>query len=372
MQKSVPPSHDHDAPALLDQRKVDHLVLCNEQEIEGRNVRTLLDDVHFLHESLPELSWDELDTSVSLLGKTLRVPLMISGMTGGTAQAREINRVLATVAERYGLAFGLGSQRAMMRDAKRVDTYAVRDVAPSILLVGNLGAVQAAQSSTQEVEDLVGAVGADGLCVHLNPAQELIQDHGDRDFRGCLDALARLSEELSVPVIAKETGCGLSRQSLAKIRASGVRHVDVSGVGGTTWVGVESLRASPELADVGEVLWDWGTPTAVSVAWAVEAEMRVIASGGIRDGLDAARALGLGAAVASCALPWLRATMDRGEAGADEVARTMIRTLKTVMLLTGSRNVAALQTAPKRLGPSLRDWLTDVPPSAARDGGSVK
>lgn len=360
MPTTVPPVPDHDAPALLDQRKVDHLVLCAEQDVEGRDARTLLDDVHFFHESLPELAWETLDTSVPFLGKTLGVPLMISGMTGGTAQAREINRHLAVVAERYGLAFGLGSQRAMLRDPGRLDTYAVRDVAPNVLLLGNLGAVQAAQSSTQEIEDLVGAVGADALCVHLNPAQELIQDHGDRDFRGCVEALTRLVEELSVPVIAKETGCGLSARTLAQLRGAGVTHVDVSGVGGTTWVGVEALRASQELATVGDVLWDWGTPTAVSVALAARGGMQVIASGGIRHGLDAARALGLGAQVASSALPWLRATMARGEEGADEVARTMIRTLKSVMLLTGSQDIAALRAAPKRLGPELRDWLQDA------------
>lgn len=349
---------DADAPALLDQRKVDHLALCHEEDVEGRRVGTLLDEVHFFHESLPELSWDELSTETPVLGRTLAVPLMISGMTGGTDRAREINRVLAAVAQKYGLGFGLGSQRAMLRDASRIDTYAVRDVAPDILLLGNLGVVQAAQSSTQEVEDLMGSVGADAVCIHLNPAQEMIQDHGDRDFRGCVDALARLQEELSIPVIAKETGAGMSQHTLAQIKRTGVQWVDVSGAGGTSWVGVEALRASRELASVGEVLWDWGTPTAASVVWAEREGLQAIASGGIRNGLDAARALALGAQIASSALPWLRATMDEGEAGAEKVAETMIRTLKTVMLLTGSRDLAALRLAKRRLGPTLRDWIS--------------
>lgn len=349
---------DADAPALLDQRKVDHLLLCHEEEVEGRHVRTLLDDVHFHHESLPELAWDAIDTSVEVFGKRLAVPLMISGMTGGTDRAREINLVLARVAQEHGLGFGLGSQRAMLRDPSRVDTYAIRSVAPDVLLLGNLGVVQAAESSTQEVEDLMGAVGADAVCIHLNPAQEMIQDHGDRDFRGCIEALQRLSEELSIPVVAKETGAGLSPSTLKKISQTGVRWVDVSGAGGTTWVGVEALRASKELASVGEVLWDWGTPTAASVVWAHEAEFSVIASGGIRDGLDAARAIALGATLASAALPWLRATMSHGEEGAQQVAASMIRTLRTIMLLTGSKDLDALRRAPRRIGPSLRDWLS--------------
>lgn len=355
---STSSSHpDADAPALLDQRKVDHLVLCNEEDVEGRTARTLLDDVHFMHESLPELSWGELHTEVDVLGRTLAAPLMISGMTGGTEQARAINRQLAAVAQKHGLALGLGSQRAMMRDPARLDTYAVRDIAPDILLLGNLGVVQAAQSSTQEVEDLMGLVGADAVCIHLNPAQELIQDHGDRDFRGCVDALVRLQNELSIPVIAKETGAGMSKRTLAQIKAAGVSWVDVSGAGGTSWVGVESMRASSELATVGEVLWDWGTPTAASIVWAEREGLDVIASGGIRHGLDAARALALGAQVASSALPWLRAAMTDGEAGAERVAASMIRTLKTVMLLTGSRDIAALRQAERRIGPSLRDWI---------------
>lgn len=353
------PHADADAPAVLDQRKVDHLMLCHEEQVEGRDARTLLDEVHFHHESLPELSWDALDPSVEVFGKRLAAPLMISGMTGGTEKAREINRVLAAAAQRHGLAFGLGSQRAMMRDPSRLDTYAVRDVAPDVLLFGNLGAVQVAASSTQEIEDLVAAVGADALCVHLNPAQEMIQDHGDRDFRGCIDALQRVSEELSVPVVAKETGAGMSRRTLARIHATGVRWVDVSGAGGTSWVGVEALRASPELATVGQVLWDWGTPTAPSVVWAREAGLSVIASGGIRDGLDSARAVALGAEVASSALPWLRAAMGGGEAAVEALAEAMIRSFKTVMLLTGSEDLAALRAAPRRHGPTLRDWLAD-------------
>ena len=358
-QHPTPPAHadDADAPELLSQRKVDHLLLCNTQDVEARASSTLLDQVHLQHQSLPELAWDEIDTSVSVLGRRLQVPLVVSGMTGGTDQARAINRTLAAMAQKHGMGFGLGSQRAMMRDPKQTRTYDVREIAPDVLILGNLGAVQAAQSSLQEVEDLVGAVDADALCVHLNPAQELIQDHGDRDFKGCIDALQKLASDLSIPIIAKETGCGMSQQTLAKLTEAGVQWVDVSGAGGTTWIGVEAMRASSQLANVGEVLWDWGVPTAVSTRWAAQAGMNVIASGGIRHGLDAARAIALGAQLASSALPWLRAAMQGGEAAVEDTAQTWIRTLKSVMLLTGAASVEQLQRAPKQLGPELQHWL---------------
>src|SRR5690606_9456100 len=199
--------------------------------------------VRFVHDALPDCAVSDLDTSVHVLGKTLRAPLLIAGMTGGNERARDINRSLAEVAEERGCALGLGSQRAMHKDPSVTKSYQVRDVAPNVLLLGNIGVVQAARMSNQEVEDLVGAVGADALCVHLNPAMELIQSDGDRDFRGGTETLARLAEALSVPVIAKETGCGLSRSVGQRLRKAGVRHVDVSGAGGTSWVAVETRRA---------------------------------------------------------------------------------------------------------------------------------
>jgi isopentenyl-diphosphate Delta-isomerase len=350
-------THDNDNPVLLGQRKVDHLNLCNDADVESRGRTTLLEQVHLMHDSLPELSFAQLNTEVALCGRTLRAPLMVSGMTGGADVAREINRTIARVAERYGLAFGVGSQRAMLRDLTLTASYEVRDVAPDVVLFGNIGAVQAASSSTAEIRELVKRIGADALCVHLNPGQEMIQEHGDRDFRGCIDAIDRLANELDVPVIAKETGCGMSRRTLARLRQAGITTVDVSGTGGTTWVGVEALRARGAQAQLGELLWNWGVPTAPSVAWAAQSGMITIASGGIRNGLDAARAIVLGATVASSALPWLRATMTRGAEGAQEVAEEQLLALRTVMLLTGSADVAALQRAPRVYGDELQRWL---------------
>ncbi len=361
------PHDDNDSPRLLESRKTEHIEICETQPVEGRSVTTLLDQVQLIHQSLPECRFDEVDTSTTILGRTLRAPFMISGMTGGAERAGEINRRLAALAARHGLAMGLGSQRAMMRDAELTRTYAVRDIAPDILLFGNIGAVQAVSSSTAELQELVDAIGADALCVHINPAQELIQEHGDRDFVGCIDALARLATELKVPVIAKETGCGFSAQALDQIRRAGVTTVDVSGAGGTTWTGVESLRARGVQAELGELFWDWGIPTAVSVAWARERQMSIIASGGIRSGLDAVRAIALGAHLCSAGLPFLRAiAADAAEGADDALVDAWNRTLRTAMVLTGSRSLAELRDAPRVLGPDLTRWLSPIQPQTRR------
>lgn len=345
------PQHD------ISQRKVDHIDLCAQKDVEYRGKTTLLEEVELLHDALPELSLDEIDISRSVLGKTLQAPLLITGMTGGAARAQEINRTLARVAQQLGIAFGVGSQRAMMRQPELAATYQVRDVAPDILLFGNIGAVQAAESSTAQLEELVATIDADALCIHLNPGQEMIQPGGDRDFRGCLDAIHRLVEELSVPVIVKETGCGLSARTLQKLKAAGVEWVDTSGAGGTTWVGVEALRATPEKADLGELFWDWGVPTAATIAMAHRQGFRVIGSGGLRSGLDAARAIALGAELAGMALPWLKAAYNEGPEAALQFGQTTIQAIRIACLLTGSPNLDALQQAPRVLGPNLQRWL---------------
>ena len=245
------PGHPNDEEGIR-RRKVDHIDICTREQVEYRLKTTLLEEVHLMHRSLPELSMGELDLSTPFVGRTLKAPFCVSGMTGGAEQARRINRQLAAVAQEVGVAFGVGSQRAMLVDPSLVDTYAVRDVAPDIPLLANIGVVQAARMPTRAIRALVDAIDADALCVHMNPAQELIQAGGDRDFRGGVDTFKRLVDELGLPVIAKETGCGVGPETIAQLVGAGVEIVDVSGAGGTTWVGVEALRADPARQIIGE------------------------------------------------------------------------------------------------------------------------
>ncbi len=340
----------------VSERKLEHLALCAEADVEGRRT-TLLEEVQLFHEALPELSFEEVDASIALFGRTLQSPVVIGGMTGGAAPAREINRALAAAAQKLGFGFGVGSQRAMLRDPELAATYEVRDVAPDVLLFANLGVVQARELPTEGVAKLVARIGADALCVHLNPAQELVQDEGDRDFRGCLDAIARLARELRAPVLVKETGCGLSPRVLARLRAAGVAWVDVAGAGGTTWTGVEALRGSRRQRALGAELREWGIPTAAAVVYARRAGLRAIASGGLRGALDVVHALALGAQAAALALPFLRAFARGGPEGVIEFAAQLAEGIRSAMLLVGARRIDDLPRVPRAIGPKLRAWL---------------
>jgi isopentenyl-diphosphate delta-isomerase len=265
---------------------------------------------------------------------------------------------LAAIAEERGYAFGLGSQRAMLKRPDSRSSYAVRRVAPNALLFGNLGVVQAAAMSSAEVQDLLAAVDADALCVHLNPAMEIVQEGGDRDFRGGLSTLERLVNELPLPVIAKETGCGLSRAVATRLRSVGVLHVDVSGAGGTSWVAVETQRAQAEKKALGAAFWEWGIPTAVSVAWVQGHGFdTVFATGGLHSGLDIAKAIALGASAGGIARAALQALAQGGPSGARRFFDGVEAELRAALLLTGSANLSALRQAPRILVGELKDWL---------------
>jgi isopentenyl-diphosphate delta-isomerase len=240
-------------------------------------------------------------------------------------------------------------------------TFEVREHAPNVLLLGNVGVVQARELASKELRAIVDRVGADALCVHMNPAMELIQPGGDRDFRGGLDTYERLVKELGVPVVAKETGNGISRGVAERLFGVGVRNVDTSGAGGTSWVGVETLRAEGSARALGERLWDWGVPTAASVAWCAGAGMQTIATGGIRHGLDIARAIALGASAGGIARGTFQAFVSGGREGAESFLDGVERELCAVMLLVGAKTVRELQRAPKVIGGELREWLDAEP-----------
>jgi isopentenyl-diphosphate delta-isomerase len=343
----------------ISQRKADHLDLCATDEVAYRERTTLLEHVRLVHQSLPDLHIDDdLDLSVELFGKTLRAPILIAGMTGGHERAAEVNHTLAAIANERGYAFGLGSQRAMQKNPDSAWTFQVRESAPDVLLFGNVGVVQARDMGPSGALELAQSVGADALCVHLNPAMEIIQPGGDRDFRDGTATIARMVRELPLPIIAKETGNGISAETAKKLSAAGVRHVDVSGAGGTSWVGVETLRAEGGARQLGEMLWDWGVPTAASVHFAARQGLTAFATGGIRTGYDIARAIALGASVGGIARNVFKAFMEGGRPGAEEFLSRVESELRAVMLLCGARTVRDLQNAPRLITGELRDWMS--------------
>jgi isopentenyl-diphosphate delta-isomerase len=349
-------------PDDIGRRKAEHLEIAATGAADFRARSTLLEEVHLVHQSLPERSVEEIDLATELCGKKLRAPVVVTGMTGGTGDAAAINRDLARAAARAGVAFGVGSQRAMAEHPELEPTFQVRDAAPDVVLFGNVGVVQARALGVARVAELAKRIGADAMAVHLNPAQELIQAHGDRDFRGALETIARLREALPVPLIVKETGCGLSAEAARALAGVGVETVDVSGAGGTSWVAVEARRAAAGsgAAALGEELWDWGLPTAVAVVACRAAGLTVIASGGLRSGLDVARALALGARAGGMAAPVLRAQRAGGEAAAHAMLEQVIASIRTVVLLAGAGRPADLASVPRHLGPELRTWLGDL------------
>ena len=346
-------------------RKADHLDLCTDGDVGFDQKTTLFEQLAFVHDALPELAVDEIDLTTTYAGKVLRAPLVIAAMTGGVDRAHAINRDLASVAQELGIGFAFGSQRPLLTKGIRAG-YEVRDVAPDALVLGNIGIVQAAETETERLRELVETCGADALCVHLNPAMEVVQPEGDDDFRRGLDTLARLVSELPVPVVAKETGCGLSRHVGTRLVDLGVRWVDTSGAGGTSWVAVEMLRAADEDREIGVTFRDWGVPTAGSVAQLSGLGLGICATGGVKDGLMVAKAIALGATCGGIARPFLQAHARGGRAAVLRYAKRVIAEIRVACLLTGSRTPAALRRRPLVVGPQLRRWIPEHSPLSER------
>ncbi|HZU04930.1 MAG TPA: type 2 isopentenyl-diphosphate Delta-isomerase [Chloroflexota bacterium] len=358
-----------DAPSDIPQRKLEHIEITARQPVTGSTAAGWA-DIRLLHACLPEVDKDAIDLSVEFLGRRLRAPLIIAGMTGGHPQAAAINATLARAVEAFGLGMGVGSQRAALRSPALMSTYTVaREHAPTALLMGNVGLPQLIDQPNQpaltlaELERAVEAIRADALVVHLNYLQEVVQPEGETRARGALAALARLCAALSVPVVAKETGAGMTRQQAERLRDAGVRALDVGGAGGTSFALVEAQRArargKPLSERLGQLFAGWGIPTAVSVVETAGLGLPVIATGGIRSGLDAAKALALGATVVGVAQPALSAALE-GDEALHRWLEGFLEELRVALFLTGSPDIATLRRQPRIILGETRAWLRQL------------
>jgi len=334
---------------MHNQRKTEHLRISLEEDVRFRNLTTGLERYHFVHQALPEINRDHVDLSTTLLGKALRAPLIISSMTGGTEEAETINKNLALAAQILGLGMGIGSQRAALEEPSLSHTYQVRAVAPDILLLANLGAVQLNYGyGVEHCQRAVEMIRADGLILHLNPLQEALQPEGNTDFSGLLAKIEEVCRKLSVPVIVKEVGWGISEEVARRLADCGVAAIDVAGAGGTSWSEVEMHRAESETARrIAAAFADWGIPTAESIQMVRRAApgVTLIASGGIRTGVEAAKAIALGADAVALATPFLKPATVSPEAVGEKV-REILEQLRTAMFCIGARNVQELKSAP--------------------------
>ena len=331
--------------APIDQRKADHIKINLEKDVRSA-LTTGLENYHFIHEALPEMDLEKIDTSLSLFGKQLSAPILISSMTGGTADAESINLRLAEAAQEMKIAMGVGSQRAAIENTELEKTFQVRRVAPDILLFANLGAVQLNYGyGINQCRLAVDMIGADALIFHFNPLQEAVQDAGDTNFAGLARKLEEICKKLEVPVIAKEVGWGISERSAKLLADCGVQAIDVAGAGGTSWSQVEMHRAPDEFTrELAATFVGWGIPTAESILNVKKAapDMTVFASGGIKDGLDIAKCVALGATLGGMAGQFLKAAAVSTEKAVETMKLTK-RQIEVTMFTVGAATLAELE-----------------------------
>ncbi len=332
-----------------ERRKVDHIRINLEENVQFPHLTTGLERYRFVHEALPELDLAEVDTSVELMGKHLSAPLLISSMTGGTQMAEQLNFRLAQVAQEMKIAMGVGSQRAAIEDAILAESFDLRRVAPDALLFANIGVVQFNYGyGVDQCRKAVEMLNADALYLHFNVLQEAVQPEGDTNFAGLLKKIEQVVRQLEVPVIAKEVGWGFSEKTARALASAGVRYIDVAGAGGTSWSEVEYHRAPTAFhAQVARSFADWGIPTAESIVQVRKGapDAVIFASGGLRDGIDVAKCIALGATLGGLASPFLKAAAESIDAVRHTV-NVLQRQVQIAMLCSGAKDIAALQQTP--------------------------
>jgi isopentenyl-diphosphate delta-isomerase len=344
------------------ERKRSHITTALHRDVQA-HVRTGFDDVSLVHSALPELDREEIDLTCELFGHKLAAPVIIESMTGGTHIAAKINGTLGRIAEELQIPMGVGSQRAAIDDPKLAYTFEIaRENAPSALLLANLGCPQIVkEDGIERAKAAVEMIKADALLIHLNALQESVQFEGQTRFKGALGRIRELSSTLSVPVLVKETGAGISRETAISVEGAGVKGIDVAGLGGTSWAAVEYHRARERRrtrqARMGLAFWDWGIPTAASIVEVARStKVKLIASGGVRNGLHIAKAIALGAHYGGLAMPLLK-SVSKSDKEAKESLLSVIDELGTAMFLTGSKNLGHLHKCPVLITGKTREWL---------------
>ncbi|MGB9937879.1 MAG: type 2 isopentenyl-diphosphate Delta-isomerase [Methanobacterium sp.] len=337
---------------MTSDRKLEHLLLCANCDVEYKK-STGFEDIELVHRALPEVNKEEIDISTELFRKKMDVPLIISAITGGHPAALKINKELAKAADKMNIGMGVGSQRAAVENIDLIPTYSVvRENAPESVIIGNIGAPQ-----IEFAEAAANMIDADALAVHLNTLQEAIQPEGDIDATGYISSIEKAVNLIDMPLIAKETGAGISREDALMLQKAGVAAIDIAGAGGTSWAAVETYRADDRY--MGDLYWDWGIPTAVSTVEVCESvDIPVISSGGIRNGLEAAKALALGAEAVGIALPLLKDAYLGHEAVIKSIEQFK-DSLKVAMFLVGAKNVKELRKSNLLIRGKTREWLTE-------------
>jgi isopentenyl-diphosphate delta-isomerase len=337
---------------MIDARKLEHILISLEKDIQSRTSNSF-EDITLVHRALPEVDKGEIDLSTDFFGREIGAPLFIAGMTGGHEKAKEINKNLALAAQELNIPMGVGSQRAAIEDGGLAHTYSIaREVAPEVFLIANLGAVQFSKGyGVEEAKAAIDMIRADALAIHLNPLQEAIMHRGDVGFRGCLEELRKL--KVDVPLIAKETGAGIAREEAMLLEKAGFSGIDVGGLGGTSFSAVEHYRKG----NLGKTFWDWGIPTAISTIECLEGtNLKVMATGGIRSGIEVAKALALGAKACGIALPLLKRAV-KGYEDVVEELRRIIEELRTALFLVGAEDIQGLRDCNLLIGGRTREWL---------------
>lgn len=347
--KIISEKHEEKA-SLTSDRKLAHLQICLEHDVQARNITTGLEDISFIHRATTDLNLDEIDLSIKIFGKTLDLPLIISGMTGGHTFAQKLNFFLSQAVNETNIGMGVGSQRAALENKDVKESFdVVRENAVDSLIIGNIGAGQLAQGLTKDqLEEIIKMIKADAVAVHFNPLQEAIQPEGDTKLKTLHEKTKELIQSVPIPFIAKEVGSGFSLQDMEILRKIGFKAIDIQGAGGTSWAGVESIRTlSPIHKNAGEVFWDWGIPTALSTILAVHNfNGAIIGSGGVRNGLEIAKLVSLGADAAGMAIPFLFATQKHSKEGVVSFIHEIEYQIRLACFLTGVSKVSELKKAP--------------------------